>query len=616
MIRGECLTLISECIELFESRDDTGSDLNVPKYEDKLSRLSQMLSITVNDKMERDILSSSLSLWDKINEIIYIQIHYQEQTEIEDIKQVKSSGVHSIYDLYRVRIIRGIIILSMNLISGLKNLFGYSKDEINVLYTKNDLNHNNEFSIDLLFSSIFENNQKNVLKLIDNSLIILGKISDGGDNNGGDEGIIFKKLIISSLQFLVNINNKFHSKFDDMSNTYEISELNSLFEKIKKLNVPKDTAINESNENQLINYYFLLFINNLCLKESNLNKIFKIKKENIELHLNLIQLLKDDEIEYSKFTKDEIFINSLQIKENIIKLIILNNFFYNQFIIDLFNNRNEEEDGTEQFSSIIEGYFKLIYDLINNNINIEEESYLTNDELRYLLEENKKIFKDLIIKEMKLLIEKSNDIFDDKDMRELEKLNNLVVVNLESVYEMVKYLNATSDVELLVDIIEFFRVVEKNVSKVRLKDLEGDKETPKVEELSLENDSNRDTNKDINKDLKNKNKKKLRNVRGVLIDVITVFVSGSFSNQELVRENHGLEAVLNSCNIDHNEPFIKEKAVLCLKFLLLNNEKNQAFVRELEPQRVDMRPEDEEALARQGYAVDIVDGKVKLDRTK
>lgn len=613
MIRGECLTLISECIELFESRDDTGSDLNVGKYEDKLSRLSQMLSITVNDKMERDILSSSLSLWDKINEIIYIQIHYQEKTEIEDIKQEKSNGVYSIYDLYRVRIIRGIIILSMNLISGLKNLFGYSKDEINVLYTKNDLNHNNEFSIDLLFSSIFENNQKNVLKLIDNSLIILGKISDGGD-----EVIIFKKLIISSLQFLVNINNKFHSKFDDMSNTYEISDINSIFEKIEKLNVPKDTAINESKENQLINYYFLLFINNLCLKESNLNKIFKIKKENIELHLNLIQLLKDDEIDYSKYTENEIFINSLQIKESIIKLIILNKFFYNQFIIDLFNNKNEEEDGKEQFSSIIEGYFKLIYDLINNNINIEEESYLTNDELRYLLEENKKFFKDLIIKEMKLLIEKSNDIFDDKDMRELERLNNLVVVNLESVYEMVKYLNATGDVELLVDIIEFFRVVEKNVSKVRLKDLEEDKETPKVEELSLENDSNSDTDKGLknkNKN-KNKNKKKLRNVRGVLIDVITVFVSGNFSNQELVRENHGLEAVLNSCNIDHNEPFIKEKAVLCLKFLLLNNEKNQAFVRELEPQRVDMRPEDEEALARQGYAVDIVDGKVKLDRTK
>ncbi|OWB82423.1 hypothetical protein B5S33_g1049 [[Candida] boidinii] len=299
-----------------------------------------------------------------------------------------------------------------------------------------------------------------------------------------------------------------------MSNTYEISEINSLFEKIQKLNVSKNTATNESNENQLINYYFLLFINNLCLKESNLNKIFEIKKENIELHLNLIQLLKDDETEYSKFTKDEIFINSLQIKENIIKLIILNKFFYNQFIIDLFNSRNEEEEGNEQFSSIIEGYFKLIYDLINNNVNIEEESYLTNDELRYLLEENKKIFKDLIIKEMKLLIEKSNDIFDDKDMRELEKLNNLVVVNLESIYEMVKYLNATGDVELLVDIIEFFRVVEKNVSKVRLKDLEGDKETPKVEELSLENDSNKDINKDTNKGLKNKNKKKLRNVRG------------------------------------------------------------------------------------------------------
>ncbi|OWB49828.1 hypothetical protein B5S27_g1372 [[Candida] boidinii] len=301
-----------------------------------------------------------------------------------------------------------------------------------------------------------------------------------------------------------------------MSNTYEISDINSIFEKIEKLNVPKDTAINESKENQLINYYFLLCINNLCLKESNLNKIFKIKKENIELHLNLIQLLKDDEIDYSKYTENEIFINSLQIKESIIKLIILNKFFYNQFIIDLFNNKNEEEDGKEQFSSIIEGYFKLIYDLINNNINIEEESYLTNDELRYLLEENKKFFKDLIIKEMKLLIEKSNDIFDDKDMRELERLNNLVVVNLESVYEMVKYLNATGDVELLVDIIEFFRVVEKNVSKVRLKDLEEDKETPKVEELSLENDSNSDTDKGLknkNKN-KNKNKKKLRNVRG------------------------------------------------------------------------------------------------------
>lgn len=593
MIRGECLTLITECIELFNSSNDSANDKNKDKYEDKLNRLTKMLNITVNDQKKRDILSGSLSLWDKINEIIYIQIQYQEM-EINNNQLNEKND-----DLYRVRIIRGIIIISMNLIIGLKNLFNYSKDEFNKLYINNDLNHNNEFSIDLLFSSIFMNNQKNVLKLIYYNLILIEK------NDTDNENEIYKKLIISSLQFLININNKFNSKFDDINNTYEISEFNSISKKIKKL------SFNESNENQLINYYFLLFINNLCLKEYNLNKIFIIKFENIELHLNLIELLKDDDdydydhiINYKNFKQEENknLINFLQIKENIIKLIILNKNFYNQFIINLLNDSEY---------LIIEGYFKLIYDLINNNINNEEESFINKNELKFLLNENYKIFKFNLIKEIKNLIEKSNNLFNDKDIIRLENLNNLLVINLEIIYELIKYLNAVNDTELLIDIIEFFRIVEKNIRKVRLKDLEEEKEPPKFEDLSLEDDSNKDLNKGLNK-----NKKKLRNVRGVLIDVITVFVYGNFNNQELVRENHGLEAVLNSCNIDHNEPFIKEKAVLCLKFLLMNNEKNQAFVRQLEPQRLDMKPEDEAALARQGYAVDIVDGKVKLDRTK
>jgi ataxin-10 len=94
----------------------------------------------------------------------------------------------------------------------------------------------------------------------------------------------------------------------------------------------------------------------------------------------------------------------------------------------------------------------------------------------------------------------------------------------------------------------------------------------------------------------------------MIIEILNALVHENFEVQEKMREVHGLELVLSNCIIDDNEPFIKERSIVCLRFLLLNNQKNQEFVSKLEAREAIPN----ETLDEAGFEVDIVDGKVKL----
>lgn len=105
-------------------------------------------------------------------------------------------------------------------------------------------------------------------------------------------------------------------------------------------------------------------------------------------------------------------------------------------------------------------------------------------------------------------------------------------------------------------------------------------------------------------------KKHFPMVKSLIVEIMAFLVHNSFENQEKVRELHGLELLLSNCIIDDNNPYIKERAILCLKFVLRNNPKNQEFVAQLEAKQV----VDDNALKEAGYEVNMEDGKVKLKR--
>lgn len=134
-------------------------------------------------------------------------------------------------------------------------------------------------------------------------------------------------------------------------------------------------------------------------------------------------------------------------------------------------------------------------------------------------------------------------------------------------------------------LIQLLRVVHENVARKTLK------KSPKVMEVG---DS--------------QNEKDFPEVKSLLIETIAFLVHGSFEAQEKVRELHGLELVLSNCMIDDSNPFIKERAIMCVKFLLEKNKENQRFVAELEAKK----PVDDLALKDVGYEVEIQDGKVQL----
>lgn len=158
----------------------------------------------------------------------------------------------------------------------------------------------------------------------------------------------------------------------------------------------------------------------------------------------------------------------------------------------------------------------------------------------------------------------------------------LDIISSRLPYEIFK--KTLNSYKFLQDIIDFFQIVESNTERKRLKD---------SSELGL-------------------HKKSFPQAKIIIVEIITYLIHEDFHNQEVVREHGGLQLILSNCNLDVNEPFIRERCILCLKYLLENNQGNQAFIASLEAQRVEIDKKNEKVLEKCGYEVDIVDGKVQL----
>ncbi|KAJ1990318.1 Ataxin-10 [Dimargaris cristalligena] len=70
-----------------------------------------------------------------------------------------------------------------------------------------------------------------------------------------------------------------------------------------------------------------------------------------------------------------------------------------------------------------------------------------------------------------------------------------------------------------------------------------------------------------------------------LIAIIGNLCHENTSLQNYARELGAVDLVLNHCNIDENNPYIKEYAILALKYLLQGNPANQDLIRSLQPQQ-------------------------------
>ena len=100
-----------------------------------------------------------------------------------------------------------------------------------------------------------------------------------------------------------------------------------------------------------------------------------------------------------------------------------------------------------------------------------------------------------------------------------------------------------------------------------------------------------------------------RNLKKLVVLVLSSLVWKSTTVQNQIRQYGGVEMILSCCNFDSNNPYIREHAIMCLRFLLEGNRENSEIVRALEPRR----GVPEEVLDKRGYETFIDDkGKVGL----
>ncbi|OKL56239.1 hypothetical protein UA08_08541 [Talaromyces atroroseus] len=77
-----------------------------------------------------------------------------------------------------------------------------------------------------------------------------------------------------------------------------------------------------------------------------------------------------------------------------------------------------------------------------------------------------------------------------------------------------------------------------------------------------------------------------RNLKKLIVLVLSSLVWRCPEVQNQIRKHGGVEAILSCTSFDAHNPYMKEHAVMCLKFLLENNKENQKIVEELEAREV------------------------------
>ncbi|QEO23554.1 hypothetical_protein [Candidozyma auris] len=101
-------------------------------------------------------------------------------------------------------------------------------------------------------------------------------------------------------------------------------------------------------------------------------------------------------------------------------------------------------------------------------------------------------------------------------------------------------------------------------------------------------------------------------IKSLIIEVLGNLCYHDSKIQNLLREHHILELILSNCIIDHDNPFLKERSILCIKFALKNNALNQSLIRSLEARSV----VDGSVFRDIGVDVKIENGNVSLSKDK
>lgn len=100
-----------------------------------------------------------------------------------------------------------------------------------------------------------------------------------------------------------------------------------------------------------------------------------------------------------------------------------------------------------------------------------------------------------------------------------------------------------------------------------------------------------------------------RNLKKLVVLVLSSLVWKSTTVQNQIRKYGGVQMILQCCKYDSNNPYIREHAIMCLRFLLEGNRENQIIVEDLEARRT----VPDEVLDKRGYETYIDnDGKVGL----
>ncbi|KAL8738294.1 MAG: hypothetical protein Q9181_000883 [Wetmoreana brouardii] len=103
-----------------------------------------------------------------------------------------------------------------------------------------------------------------------------------------------------------------------------------------------------------------------------------------------------------------------------------------------------------------------------------------------------------------------------------------------------------------------------------------------------------------------------RNLKKLVVLVLSSLVWKSPTVQNQIRAYGGVEMILACCNFDANNPYIREHAIMCLRFLLEGNAENQSIVENLKPKGADVGPDgsdgdgDDDGVMRAGAVKDAL----------
>lgn len=185
-----------------------------------------------------------------------------------------------------------------------------------------------------------------------------------------------------------------------------------------------------------------------------------------------------------------------------------------------------------------------------------------------------------LFEEYKFMNTETIKYFENSDYNELETIHYNILIVLDCISELCKY-NIVKDFMINYKIIEtlipLLGAIHTNIQP---------KNITKQSENAID----------------------FPHVKSIIIEILSYLVFDNFESQELVRECHGLELILSNCIIDDNNPFIKERAIICLKYLLANNAENQKLVASLEAKR----EVDANVLEEIGPELNISDGNLRL----